>query len=117
PFGAQDLRVTDFPVLGDPAGAGGAISQPLTFTFDTNDTTGWCWMGGGWWANDGQLRTTPTGGAPGFKALLENATCRDVRLTADHYATGQVGVRMYTTDNDRAIAAFDNVRVTPGSQR
>src|SRR5207248_1362730 len=41
PFGAQDLRVTDFPVLGDLAGAGGVISQPLTFPFDTNATTGW----------------------------------------------------------------------------
>jgi hypothetical protein len=203
PFGAQDLRLTDFPVLGEPAGP---IAQPLTFTFDTSDTAGWSWIGGGWWAHDGQLRTTPTGGAPGFKALLENVTCGDVRLETDvtpppkgdagvifrvskpsigpdayegyyagisasanqvllgradgktwtplklvghaipadkstkltvtaigdrielrlgdetapiatladdHYSSGQLGVRMYSTDNDRAVSAFDNVRVTP----
>jgi hypothetical protein len=203
PFGAQDLRLTDFPVLGAPAAA---ISQPVTFTFDKNDTTGWSWIGGGWWAHEGSLRTTATGGAPGFKALVENVTCGDVRLEADvtpppagdagvifrvskpsigadayegYYAgvsasanqvilgradgkswtalkvfsrpipaekstrlsvtaqgnrievrlndqatpiisltdnrwtSGQAGVRMYTTDNDRAVSAFDNVRVTP----
>jgi hypothetical protein len=203
PFGAQDLRLTDFPVLGAPAAA---ISQPVTFTFDKNDTTGWSWIGGGWWAHEGSLHTTATGGAPGFKALVENVTCGDVRLEADvtpppagdagvifrvskpsigadayegYYAgvsasanqvilgradgkswtalkvfsrpipaekstrlsvtaqgnrievrlndqatpiisltdnrwtSGQAGVRMYTTDNDRAVSAFDNVRVTP----
>jgi hypothetical protein len=203
PFGAQDLRLTDFPVLGEPTGT---LQQPVTFTFDTNETTGWSWIGGGWWAHDGQLRTTPTGGAPGFKALLENVTCGNARIEADvtpppsgdagvifrvskpsigadayqgyyagvsasakqvifgradgrswtplkaaehaisfdqstrlsvtavgkrievrvndesapiisledeHWSTGQIGVRMFTTDNDRAVSAFDNVRVTP----
>jgi hypothetical protein len=206
PLGALDLRVTDFPVLGEPSRA---ISKPLTFTFDSNDTAGWSWIGGGWWAHEGKLRTTPTGGAPGFKALVENVTCGDVRIEADvtpppvgdagivfrvskpsigadayegyyagvsasgnevilgradgnswipfksthydvpadkstklsvtargnrievrpndaampiititddHYAAGQVGVRMYTTDNDRAMSAFDNVRITPLSR-
>jgi hypothetical protein len=183
------------------------MTKPLTFNFNTNDTSGWSWVGGGWWAHDGQLRTTPTGGAPGFKAMLEKVTCADVRVEADvrpppvgdagiilrvsnpsigadayegYYAgvsadanqvilgradgtswtplkiiahaiaadegtklnvtavgsqievrvndekepviaiaderfsdAGQVGVRMYTTDNDRALAAFDNVRITP----
>jgi hypothetical protein len=34
-------------------------------------------------------------------------------ITDDHWTRGHVGVRVYTTDNDRAAAAFDNVRVTP----
>jgi hypothetical protein len=203
PFGAADLRLSDFPVLGEPAGE---LSKPLMFTFDTNETTGWSWIGGGWSAHDGKLRTTPTGGAPGFKAFVEDVTCADLRLDADitpppagdagvifrvskpsigpdayegyyagisaagnqvilgradgkswtplkiigrripgdqstklsitaignrvevrlneerapvislidnHYSTGQLGVRMYTTDNDRAISTFDNVRVSP----
>jgi DUF1680 family protein len=205
PFGALDLRLTDFPVLGEPAAA--AAARPLLFDFDRNDTAGWTWVGGGWWAHGGRLRTTPTGGAPGFKALVERGTFRDVRVEADvtpppagdagvifrvarpsigadayegYYAgvsasgrqvvvgradgkawtplkaveraipsdrgtklsvtavgnrievrlngeaepvialtddrwpaAGQVGVRMYTTDNDRAVSAFDDVRVTP----
>src|SRR5207248_569970 len=91
PFGAQDLRVTDFPTLGESASA---TVRPLTFTFDNNDTTGWSWIGGGWWARDGKLRAVRTGGAPGYKALLENVTCMDVRLDADITPppTGDAGV-------------------------
>jgi hypothetical protein len=203
PFGAEDLRLTDFPVLGEPAGAN---PKPLTFTFDANDTTGWSWIGGGWWAHDRQLRTTPSGAAPGSKALMENVDVADLRLEADvtpppagdagvvfrvnkasigadayegYYAgvsasagqvilgradgrtwtpleivarpipagrgtklsvtargtrievrlnddaapvisvtddrwtSGQAGVRLYTTDADQAVGAFDNVRLTP----
>ena len=36
-----------------------------------------------------------------------------IAVTDDRWTAGQVGVRMYTTDNDRAVAAFDDVRVTP----
>jgi hypothetical protein len=202
PFGALDLRLTDFPVLGESARA---PARPLTFTFDKNDTTGWSWIGGGWWARGGRLRTTSTGGSPDFKALLEKGVYTNVLLEAeitpppvgdagvifrvskpsvgldtyegyyagvsansnqvivgradgkswtplkyvgraipvdkstrvsvtavgnrievrlnneakpivsitdDLWTSGQVGVRLYTTDNDRAVSAFDNVRVT-----
>lgn len=205
PFGAAELRITDFPVLGERSSA---PNVALTFDFDSNDTTGWSWIGGAWLAHGGKLRTTNTGGAPGFKALVENFTAADVQIEADvtpppvgdagvvfrvskpsigadayegYYAgvsasanqiilgradgrtwtplklathdvrsdgstklsvtargnrievrvndeekpilsitddrwtTGQVGVRMYTTDNDRAFASFDNVRVSPQS--
>jgi hypothetical protein len=203
PFGSQDLRLTDFPILG---GSNRELAKPVQFTFDKHDTTGWTWHGGGWRAQDGQLRTNPTGGAPGFRALIENGTFDDLRidadvtpppagdagvafrvnkpaigadayegyyagvsasgkhiilgradgkswielkrversipadqstklsvtargdrievrvngeskpviaLTDDQWKFGQAGVRMYTTDNDRAIAAFDNLSVTP----
>ena len=37
-----------------------------------------------------------------------------IALTDDHItAAGQVGVRMYTTDNDRALSAFDNIHIVP----
>ncbi len=203
PFGAQDLRLTDFPVLGKPASH---APKARRFDFSNDQTTGWTWFGGGWWAHEGRLRTSPTGGAPGFKALVENTTFTDLRMEADitpppqgdagiifrvtkpaigpdayqgYYAgvsasaqqvvlgradgrrwlpiqttaqaiatngitrltvtaqgnriqvrlndsatpvlsitddtwiAGQAGLRMYTTDNDRAVAAFDNVRITP----
>ena len=205
PFGAQDLRLTDFPVLGEPRSAA-ALARTLEFDFDDGDTRGWTWIGGGWWAHEGQLRTTNTGGAPGFKALVEEARYANVRfeatitppptgdagiifrvsrpaigadayegyyagisadrnqvivgaadgrnwaplkivgrdippnagtrlivtargsrieirvnddaapaimLTDGRWTAGQAGVRMYTIDNDRAFAAFDNVRVRP----
>jgi hypothetical protein len=204
PFGAEDLRLTDFPVLGEPAA--GQPTPALTFDFEDDATNGWYWLGGGWWAHDGKLRTSPNGGAPGFKSLLDKYTFGDVRVEAevtppptgdagvvfrvskpsigpdayegyyagvsasgqqvilgradgrrwtplkvvghpipagrgtklsvtacggrievcvgdgpspvisvsdDRWASGQVGVRMYTNDKDEAVAAFDNVRVEP----
>lgn len=202
PFGSEDLRLTDFPVLGTPRPLS---TDALAFDFDDDATTGLSWYGGGWWAHDGALRTSPTGGAPGFKALVEGVACADVRIEADvtpppagdagvvfrvsrpsigadayegYYAgvnadgrvvlgvadgrswtqlgesphavpldratrlsvtargprievrldngtdpvlvvddtrwtTGQVGVRTYCADGDRAYAMFDNLRVTP----
>ena len=205
PMGSQDLRLIDFPVLGEPQ-RDPASSPPREFSFDGREITGWSWFGGGWRVADGQLRTSPTGGAPGFKALINNATYADlcveadvtpapagdagvifrvnkpsigpdayegyyagvsagsnqvilgradgktwtplkivpraispdrstkvavtargqqidvrlnddatpaISVTDDRWSRGQAGVRMYTTDNDRAVSAFDNVRVTP----
>lgn len=91
PFGAQDLRLTDFPVLGLPTPL---LSKPIAFTFDGDDTAGWSWIAGGWWAHDGQLHTTNTDGIPGFKALIENTTCSDLRIEADVTPppTGDAGV-------------------------
>jgi Beta-L-arabinofuranosidase, GH127 len=202
PFGSAELRVTDFPVLGNPTRN---IVESLSFNFDDDHSNAWSWIGGGWWTHRGKLRTTPTGGAPGFKALLEGAEYADLLVQADvtpppvgdagvifrvsnpsigadayegYYAgvsassnqvmlgradgkkwiplkvvghrigadnsttlrvtargaridvtlndqakpiisindekwlRGQVGVRMYTTDNDGAVSAFDNVNVT-----
>ena len=203
PFGSEDLRLTDLPVLGKPRAA---VLQPLVFTFDRNDTAGWSWIGGGWFARDGQLRTTPGGGAPGAKVLVENVVCANVRCDADvtppavgdagiifrvcnpsigadayqgyyagisassgqvvfgsadgkswtllksakrnipvdkstkltvtangdrieirlnsepltvisatddHYSAGEVGLRVYSTDADRSVSAFDNIRISP----
>jgi hypothetical protein len=176
----------------------------VAFDFEGGETRGWSWFGGGWWVHWGKLRTTPTGGVPGFKALVEGATYGDVKIEAgvtppavgdagvvfrvtrasigadayqgyyagisvdgrvmlgradgkgwkelkavaravpagaetklgvtargnrievrvggevvisvtdDTWTSGQVGVRMYSTDKDHAVAAFDDVRVTPG---
>lgn len=80
PFGAQDLRLTDFPVLGRPAVR---AARQVRFAFEDNTTTGWTWHGGGWWAHDGKLRTTPTGGAPGFRALIEETVYSDLRIEAE----------------------------------
>jgi hypothetical protein len=36
-----------------------------------------------------------------------------ITLSDDTWKSGQAGVRMYTTDEKNAVAAFDNVTVTP----
>ena len=80
PYGAQDLRLTDFPVLGSPTAKRG---KPMAINFDDNDASAFLWYGGSWWAHEGALRTTPTGGEPGFKALLEGQIYTDLELWAD----------------------------------
>jgi len=81
PFGATELRVTNFPVLGE-AGAG-ATSEVAIFNFDDSQTAGWSWFGGGWAARDGKLRTSATDGTPGFKALIEDRVYADFQMEAD----------------------------------
>ena len=46
PWGSHDLRLSDFPVLGQPPGP---LDKPLAFDFRSDGTTGWTWIGGGWW--------------------------------------------------------------------
>ncbi|HZZ42630.1 MAG TPA: beta-L-arabinofuranosidase domain-containing protein [Tepidisphaeraceae bacterium] len=204
PFGSEDLRIADFPILANSPPA--AKNKSLHFTFAKNTTTGWTWFGGGWYARDGKLHTSPNGGAPGFKALLDNHTYSNLRFEADitppptgdaglifrvtnpsigpdayqgyyagisasahnvvlgradgktwtplkvvphpipagqptrltvtaqdnqitlrlnddptpilslsddHYPSGQVGVRMYTTDKGQATSSFGNIHITP----
>ena len=48
-----------------------------------------------------------------IEVRLNDEAAPIISLTDDRWTSGQAGVRMYTTDNDRAVSAFDNVRVTP----
>ena len=91
PFGAEDLRITDFPLLGKPDAN---ISKPIAFDFIKSGTSGWSWIGGGWCARDGKLCTTSNGGAPGSKALIDNLPFTDGKLEVDVTppAVGDAGI-------------------------
>ncbi len=80
PFGSRNLRLTDFPVAGSQTHVS---PRELRFDFHDSDPSAWSWFGGGWWAQDGKLRTAGNGGIPGYKALIDNATFRDMELSAD----------------------------------
>jgi hypothetical protein len=81
PFGSEDLRLTNFPILDTPRGD--AATEPVAFKFDDSKLTGLSWFGGGWRAEGGQLRTSYSEGWSGWKALIENATFTDLRIEAD----------------------------------
>ena len=51
PFGAQMLRVTDFPIIGKPA------PTPLTWNarFEKQGLSDWVFYGGGWFVRDGKF--------------------------------------------------------------
>lgn len=79
PFGSAELRVTSFPVLGSAALA----SSGAAFNFNDNTTAGWSWLGGGWWAHDGKLRSSGmNGGTRDFRAMVETGDYADLKLQA-----------------------------------
>ena len=64
PFGAQHLRISWFPWLGQPAPVSGAFTE----NFDPAWSSRWTVFGGNWSARDGALSTVPAS-ANGAKAL------------------------------------------------
>lgn len=64
PFGSEHLRVSWFPVLGDPRPTTGSFTEG----FDLNWSRRWTVFGGNWLAQDGDLMTVP-GSANGAKAI------------------------------------------------
>jgi hypothetical protein len=48
-----------------------------------------------------------------IEVRLNDEATPSISMSDDQWTAGQAGVRIYTTDNDRAVSAFDNVRITP----
>lgn len=96
PLGAQDLRVTDLPWLGE---AKPTKAEANSFDFSDGSAADWIWYGGNWFVHDGKLCSTFTGGAPGFKALIEHGTYDDVVMSADVTVpeVGDAGVMVRVT--------------------
>src|SRR5207247_680134 len=65
---------------------------------------------------DKSTKLTVTAVGNRIEVRLNDEPAPIISLSDDRYTTGQAGVRMYTTDNDRAFSSFDNVRLTPLKQ-
>ncbi len=67
PFGAGMLRVTNFPVIGEPRPAPASFSDD----FADGDFLGWLPYGGTWYVRGGAFHpNTAEGGNPGLKAVV-----------------------------------------------
>ncbi len=91
PFGAGMLRVTSFPVIGEPK------SPPTSFSddFADDDLLGWVVYGGGWYAGDGVLHTTSNAGSGGEwitgpKAVVPATDFHDLEFSGQ-VALGEAG--------------------------
>ena len=61
--------------------------------------------------SDKSTKLTVTAISNRIELRLNDEPASIISLTDDHYISGQIGVRMYTTDNDRAFSSFDNVKI------
>jgi len=78
PFGAQHLRISWFPWLGQPAPVSGSFAE----NFDPAWSSRWTVFGGNWSARDGALSTVPAS-ANGAKALAMATDFTNVTYEAD----------------------------------
>ncbi len=89
PFGAQTLRVTTFPRLGQRDQAAASYKNDFTDT----DNPGWVAYGGGWFVAKGQLHAAANGGSNSY---------------------GLAGVKCVATDSDFGDMVYD-ADVTPAA--
>ncbi|MBE7211668.1 MAG: glycoside hydrolase family 127 protein [Gluconacetobacter diazotrophicus] len=91
PFGAQMLRITNFPLVG----AVPAPKRSFTDDFKDGDSLGWITYGGGWFVGRNALRATPNSGNPywgeaGVKAIASGTSFADFTYDA-HVSVGGQG--------------------------
>lgn len=89
PFGAGMLRVTSFPVIGEPAKPLEAFSDD----FSDGDFVGWIPYGGGWFVRDGEFHCSSNAYSAGFglagvKAIAPAAVFGDLVYQADVSVNG-----------------------------
>jgi hypothetical protein len=78
PFGAQTLRVTAFPVLGDPPPA----RSQYRCEFLDGELPGWVLFGGSWYVNHSRLSTPISAGTAGVKAVVTDTDFSDFVFSA-----------------------------------
>ena len=101
PIGSTDLRVTYFPVVGEPK----PFTGPMTTRWKDSGIPGWVTLGGGWMVQDGRLHTVSNAGgfahtARGIKAVATATDYTDLTLETDVRVgpKGNAGVIFRVTD-------------------
>jgi hypothetical protein len=117
PFGAQTLRVTAFPWLGEPA-------PPATeyhCDFHDTDAPGWITYGGSWHVQDSRWCAPASAGTAGVKAVASATDFADFTYDADVMpaSSGDTGLIFRVTRPSLGDNAFDGyyVGVSPGDGR
>ncbi|KAA8485935.1 DUF1680 family protein [Arcticibacter tournemirensis] len=61
PFGSENIRISNFPVIGEPGKPVGSFEA----NFDNNNMQGWVYYGGGWFTKDGAIHAASNKGSWG----------------------------------------------------
>ena len=117
PFGAQTLRVTAFPFLGQPTPPAGTYACHFADT----DAPGWVTYGGNWYVDRGQWAVLPIANTAGTKAVASGTDFADFTYDADITPgpTGDTGVIFRVSHPTTGDNAFDGyyAGVSPGDGR
>jgi hypothetical protein len=74
PYGAENIRLSCFPVIGEPQKSSGNIAEE----FDAQMPNDWVFYGGGWFWKDGAIHAASNAGSGGFgingSKIVANAT-------------------------------------------
>ena len=96
PFGAENIRVTCFPVLGKE----NLISDELIEDFNDDNYEGWVEYGGSWMVKDKELKSVNVVGQQGSKAIESSTQFSDfiynVKLKVNE--SGDAGVMFRASD-------------------
>ncbi|MCW1883144.1 glycoside hydrolase family 127 protein [Luteolibacter flavescens] len=109
PFGAGMLRITSFPVLGEPV----PPAREFEDSFASGNYNGWLTFGGGWRVKDGKLETLGDvymdHGSGGSHAVAEGTDFSDLVYEADVLvgAHGDAGLIFRTSNPALGANAYD----------
>jgi hypothetical protein len=109
PFGAQTLRVTVFPWLGEPA----APAAEYRCDFKDSDAPGWITYGGSWDVENGRWCAPISAGTAGVKAVASGTDFADFSYEADvtPASSGDTGLVFRVTRPSLGDNAFDGYYV------
>jgi len=84
PYGSENIRLSCFPVIGEPK----KISKNLTENFDQGMATDWVFYGGGWFWKNGQVNSASNAGSGGYgingsKYVANGTDFKDFTYQAD----------------------------------
>ena len=117
PFGAQTLRVTAFPWIGQPA----APVSEYRCDFHDSDVPGWVTYGGGWHVENSRWYAPIAAGTAGVKAVATGTDFADFTYDADvtPASSGDTGLIFRVSRPSLGDNAFDGyyVGVSPSDGR
>ncbi|WP_255430951.1 beta-L-arabinofuranosidase domain-containing protein [Pedobacter sp. N36a] len=114
PFGSENIRISNFPVIGAPENPGKAYKE----TFSKATLKDWLLYGGSWFIKDGAIHAASNKGSWGYgihgsKAIASNTNFKDLSYEAKVQlnSSGDAGLMFRVTDHVIGADAYNGYYV------